>query len=238
MARWKLTEPHYLSVPSERWEHTTTDSRTGKPVRKMYRVPKHLDPRLEDDWNYRPENNNMDGEIIVCWEGKGLPRDIIFEGNPTPGMLPLDDEAKEISGKFSWTPTQGIDEDSQRQSFYARLGDTLIDQMTELKVAREVALNPGMDKFMETMMAMMAQNQQILSALAGKSVVLPDAGEEQKAHLHDSERIPSSQVIDEEEPLEEIEPTEEEIAEATRAAAEKEAASQGKAQDRMTSRRI
>ncbi len=223
MARWKLTEPHYLSVPSERWEHTTTDSRTGKPIRKMYRVPKHLDPRLEDDWNYRPENNNMDGEIIVCWEGKGLPRDIIFEGNPTPGMLPLDDEAKEVSSRFSWTPTQGIDEDSQRQSFYARLGDTLIDQMTELKVARETApSSPGMDKFMETMMAMMVQNQQILAALAGKVQAVPEP----------------EQVIDEEEPLDEVEPTLEEIAEAARAAAEKEAASQEKAQNRMTSRRI
>lgn len=222
MARWKLTEPHYLSVPSERWEHTTTDSRTGKPVRKMYRVPKHLDPRLEDDWNYRPENNNMDGEIIVCYEGKGLPRDIIFEGNPTPGMLPLDDEAKEISGKFSWTPTQGIDEDSQRQSFYARLGDTLIDQMTELKVARETAPNPAMDKFMETMMAMMAQNQQILAALAGK--VQPE--------------IHPDQVIDTEEPLDEVEPTPEEIAQAAEIAKVKEDLSRRNAQNRMTSRRI
>jgi len=237
MARWKLTEPHYLSVPSERWEHTTTDSRTGKPVRKMYRVPKHLDPRLEDDWNYRPENNNMDGEIIVCWEGKGKERDIIFEGNPTPGMLPLDDEATEVSSRFSWTPTQGIDEDSQRQSFYARLGDTLIDQMTELKVARELAPNPGLDKFMETMMAMMAQNQQILSALTGK-IAVPDVGLEQKAHLHDSERIPSSQIIDEEEPLEEIEPTQEEIAEAAKIAKVKEDLSRRNAQNRMTSRRI
>jgi len=222
MARWKLTEPHYLSVPTERWEHTTTDSRTGKPVRKMYRVPKHLDPRLEDDWTHRPENNNMDGEIIVCWEGKGLPRDIIFEGNPTPGMLPLDDEAEEISGQFSWTPTQGIDEDSQRQSFYARLGDTLIDQMTELKVAREMAPNPGLDKFMETMLAMMAQNQQILAALAGKVQAVPE----------------SEQVIDEEPPLPEVEPTEAELHEAALEAYAKEAASQGKAQNRMTSRRI
>src|SRR6266436_4235312 len=223
MARWKLSEPHYLSVPTERWEHTTTDSRTGKPVRKMYRVPKHLDPRLEDDWTHRPENNNMDGEIIVCWEGKGLPRDIIFEGNPTPGMLPLDDEATEVSSSFSWTPTQGIDEDSQRQSFYARLGDTLIDQMTELKVAREtVPSNPGLDKFMETMMAMMAQNQQILAALAGK--VQP--------------AIHSDQVIDVEEPLPEVEPTEAELHEAALEAYAKEAASQGKAQNRMTSRRI
>ncbi len=223
MARWKLTEPHYLSVPTERWEHTTTDSRTGKPVRKMYRVPKHLDPRLEDDWNYRPENNNMDGEIIVCWEGKGLPRDIIFEGNPTPGMLPLDDEAKEISGKFSWTPTQGIDEDSQRQSFYARLGDTLIDQMIELKVARETApSSPGMDKFMETMLAMMAQNQQILAALAGKVQAAPAP----------------EQVIDVEEPLEDVEPTADELNEAALIEEARQAVSEKKALNRMTSRRI
>jgi len=189
----------------------------------MYKVPKHLDPRLEDDWTHRPENNNMDGEIIVCWEGKGLPRDIIFEGNPTPGMLPLDDEAKEVSSHFSWTPTQGIDEDSQRQSFYARLGDTLIDQMTELKVARETApSSPGMEKFMETMMAMMAQNQQILAALAGKAQAVPEP----------------DQVVDEEEPLEDVEPTTEETVQATAEAAAREALSQGKALNRMTSRRI
>jgi len=110
--------------------------------------------------------------------------------------------------------------------------------MTELKVARETApVNPEMNKFMETMLAMMAQNQQILAALAGK-VAVSDVGLEQKAHLHDSERIPSSQVIDEEEPLEEIEPTPEEIAEAAEIAKIKEDLSRRNAQNRMTSRRI
>ncbi len=237
MARWRLTEPHYLAVPTERWEHTTTDSRTGKLVRKMYKVPRYLDPRVEDDWNVKL--NGMDGEIHVCWEGKGIPNDIVFEGNPTPGMLPLDAEAEEISGKFSWTPTQGIDEDSQRQSFYARLGDSLIEQMAELKVARELApVTPSLDKFMETMLAMMGQNQQILAALAGKSVALPDAGMEQKAHLYDEERIPSSQVIDEEEPLEDVEPTVDELNEAALIEEARQAISEKKAQNRMTSRRI
>jgi len=190
----------------------------------MFRVPKHLDPRLEDDWNVRI--NGMDGEIHVCYEGKDDPkypdRAIVFEGNPTPGMLPLDDEAREISEKFDWTPTQGIDEESQRHSFYAKLGDTLIDQMTELKVAREAAPNPVMDKFMETMLAMMSQNQQILAALAGK--IQPE--------------IHPEQVIDEEEPLTGVEPTEEEIAEATLKAEELYKTQQQKAQNRMTSRRI
>jgi len=169
----------------------------------------------------------MDGEIHVCYEGKDDPkypdRAIVFEGNPTPGMLPLDDEAKEISGQFSWTPTQGIDEESQRHSFYAKLGDTLIDQMTELKVARETApVNPEMNKFMETMLAMMAQNQQILATLAGKAQVVPEP----------------EQVVDVEEPLPEVEVTDEELTEATMIAAEKEVATQQKAQNRMTSRRI
>ncbi len=235
MARWKLTEPHYLSVPTERWEHTTSDSRTGKPIRKMFRVPKHLDPRLEDDWNVRI--NGMDGEIHVCYEGKDDPRypdrAIVFEGNPTPGMLPLDVEAKEISDQFSWTPTQGIDEESQRHSFYAKLGDTLIDQMTELKVARETAPpGPNMDKFMETMLAMMAQNQQILAALAGKVQAVPEP-----VLAPVPEQMPE-QIINAEEPLEEVEPTQEEIAEATAEAAAREALSQGKVQNRMTSRRI
>jgi len=235
MARWKLTEPHYLSVPTERWEHTTSDSRTGKPIRKMFRVPKHLDPRLEDDWNVRI--NGMDGEIHVCYEGKDDPRypdrAIVFEGNPTPGMLPLDDEAKEISGQFSWTPTQGIDEESQRHSFYAKLGDTLIDQMTELKVARETAPpGPDTEKFMETMLAMMAQNQQILAALAGKVQTVPEPVPEPVP-----EQMPE-QIINAEEPLEEVEPTQEEIAQATAEAAAREALSQGKVQNRMTSRRI
>src|SRR5216683_7381374 len=73
MARWKLTEPHYLNVPSSRWEHTAVDSRTGKPTRKMYKVPMHLDPRVADDWNHKYPGNEMDGEIHVCWEGKDSP---------------------------------------------------------------------------------------------------------------------------------------------------------------------
>jgi len=190
----------------------------------MFRVPKHLDPRLEDDWNVRI--NGMDGEIHVCYEGKDDPRypdrAIVFEGNPTPGMLPLDDEAKEISGKFSWIPTQGIDEESQRHSFYAKLGDTLIDQMTELKVAREEASNPGMDKFMETMLAMMTQNQQILAALAGKVQAAPDP----------------EQAINVEEPLEDVEPTADELNEAALIEEARQAVSEKRALNRMTSRRI
>lgn len=234
MARWKLTEPHYLNVPTERWEHTTIDSRTGKPSRKMYRVPKHLDPRIEDDWNFRI--NGMDGEIHVCYEGKGLPHDIVFEGDPTPGMVPLDAEAQEITSHFNWTPTQGIDEESQRAGFYAKLGDQLIDQMTELRAAHAMAAPQvqGLDKLLEAIAAMMQQNQQLLGLLAGKKV--PATTDDELARQ--AEALGETKVIDPEPPLEDIEPTEAEVAAAAAQQAEREAASTKRAFNRMQERRI
>jgi hypothetical protein len=233
MARWKLTEPHYLNVPSERWELTTNDVRTGKPVRKMFRVPKHLDPRLEDDWNVRI--NGMDGEIHVCLEGKGNPGDIVFEGNPTPGMLPLDDEAREISGKFDWTPTQDITEEAQRTSFYAKLGDNLINQLTDMRA--QAAMLPqasGLDKFMEAITAMMAQNQQILAALVGKIAPAPVEDE----LTRQARELGETKLGDFEDDLDSAEPTEEELAAAAAEASAKEAAEQKRVTDRLGSRRI
>ena len=225
MARWKLTEPHYLNVPSSRWEHTAVDSRTGKPTRKMYKVPMHLDPRVADDWNFKYPNNEMDGEIRVCWEGKGMPDDIVFEGDPTPGMLPIDDEAKAITAKFNWTPTQGIDEESQRSGFFARLGDEMINQLTDLRAAAvQQQQAHGVDKVLEAMAAMMEQNRQLMQLLMGKVTAAPAAEPEP--------------IIAEEEPLEDLEPTEEELAASARAAAEKEAASVAKAKAHVSGRRL
>lgn len=226
MARWKLTEPHYLNVPSSRWEQTAIDSRTGKPARKMFKVPMHLDPRTADDWNFKYPNNEMDGEIHVCWEGKGLPHDITFEGNPTPGMVPLDKEAEIETAKYNWTPTQGIDDESQRAGFFARLGDDLINQMTDLKaVAASQQQTHGVDKVLEAMAEMMEQNRQLMALLMGKAMAVELPPEEES-------------IIDEEEPLPEVEPTEEELAEATAVAAAQEAVSKAKAHAHVSGRRL
>lgn len=89
MARWSLMNAHYLNVPGTEWEYKeTTDS--GKQGRKIFPVPLHLDPN-------NPRDHNYPGEIIVCHEGKGQPKDIVFVGPPTPDMTPLDDEAQAIS---------------------------------------------------------------------------------------------------------------------------------------------
>ncbi len=92
MARWSLRNPHYLNVPGNEWMQEETDRETGRRNRKIFPVPQLLDPNNPQDQNYREL-----GRIIVCHEGKGEPRDIIFLGEPTPEMEPFDEEAEQIS---------------------------------------------------------------------------------------------------------------------------------------------
>lgn len=169
MARWQLTEPHYLNTKDSKWEFETKNRTTGRSERKQFPVPTHLDPNIEGDWNYtdRIGSNIVDGKIIVCWEGQGEPKDIVFEGPPTPGMLPLDDEAKEISAKFDWVPTKGLDENSQFNSFAQQ---TLIKLTEELKSTAAAPQIEGMAEFMKTMSQMMQTQTEILAMLAGKKV--------------------------------------------------------------------
>lgn len=101
MARWKLMNAHYLNVDGEEWEYTENDRKTGRPVKRKFAVPRLLDPRDPACWNSRwGHGDSAEGEIIVCHEGKGTDQDIVFRGNPTPDMMPVDDEAKVISATF------------------------------------------------------------------------------------------------------------------------------------------
>jgi hypothetical protein len=101
MARWKLMTPHYLNVPGEEWEYTENDRTTGRPKRVKFPVPRLLDTKDPSCWTNRWGNkDNEDGEIIVCHEGKGEPTDMPFTGDPTPDMVPVDDEARAISATF------------------------------------------------------------------------------------------------------------------------------------------
>lgn len=92
MARWRLINGHYLNtVEKTEWEHKETDRMTGKANRKMFIVPAFMDPN-------DPADHNYPGEIIVAREGTNHERkDILFQGDPTPDMEPLDDEAEAIS---------------------------------------------------------------------------------------------------------------------------------------------
>src|ERR1035437_368992 len=98
MARFRLKDKHYLHVlPETEWEQKELDQVTGKQARKVYLVPRYLDP---DD----PSDCNYPGEIIVATkEDKAWPRDIIMKGPPTADMEPIDDESIVILKKMSFS---------------------------------------------------------------------------------------------------------------------------------------
>lgn len=97
--RWSLRNAHYLKVielpdgTKVEWEHKETSRESGRTVRKLFPVPMLLDTRDPSDCNYP-------GEIIVTRETEGchcLAQDIVFLGDPTPEMEPLNSAAEEIS---------------------------------------------------------------------------------------------------------------------------------------------
>lgn len=180
MARWKLTEAHYLKVPGTQWEYNSIDRRTGRPKREIFSVPLQLDPKSIDDLTKHGQpdpsfpSRDVEDYIIVVTDAPGVnQRDVVFEGKPTPGMLPLDDEAKAITAQCSkglWDPTPGTDDDSARASLSNKIIDELMGQMNTLK--DEVRTAPqieGIGELLQTMSAMMKQNQEILGLLVKQS---------------------------------------------------------------------
>jgi hypothetical protein len=93
MARWRLTDAHYLQVPGTEWEYKETDRETQRQVRKVYEIPLYLNPKERSDWNY-PQDEAI---IVSSRFDKAHPRDIVFTGPPTPDMDPVDEEAEKIS---------------------------------------------------------------------------------------------------------------------------------------------
>lgn len=210
--RWQLTEPHYLNVPGTKWEQTIIDRNTGRPSRKSFTVPMHLHPESDVDWN------RMDGYIgfiTVCHEGGGHPdgKDIVFIGDPTPGMLPLDDEARELSGRFSWTPTEGTDDISQSNSFANKMLNGLIKDMAELQAGVQRAPQAeGLGELIATMREMM-QSQMLMFQMMMEKGTKPV--QDASSVVYDE----TQHVADDEPPIEDaLAPTESEIAEAEEAA--------------------
>jgi hypothetical protein len=166
MARWRLTESHYLDCPDSYWEQAETDRETGKQKRRKMMVPLHLNPKDPNDWNYKTGDRDVsqggnaftDGQIIVCREGKGEPKDIVFTSALTPGMEPLDAEAKVESAaakvELKWRDGDRFYQDGMT---YA---DTI---MMELAKREE---SPGLTEALSMMAKVIEQNAMLLAALA------------------------------------------------------------------------
>lgn len=141
MARWKLATAHYLLVEGSEWEYVENDRTTGRPIRKKFPVPRYLDPKDPVDWtNSWGQKDAADGEVIVCREGKGEKRDIVFHSDPTPDMVPLDDEAREESA--SWESRWAYKPDDPNASgFNQSLVDKFMMEQAEAKPVEVSGLN-------------------------------------------------------------------------------------------------
>ena len=146
MARWRLLQKHYLNVPGTDYSYTETTG-TGRVVKRNFEVPMYLDPEDPGACNYNPggeyraENqlNNI-GELIVAHAtGAEKPRDIIFVGDPTPDMLPLDDEAREISAQHTREWGRAFMTENEEGGF----SDRLLLELTETLGAFNATSRPS-----------------------------------------------------------------------------------------------
>ncbi len=169
MARWRLTAPHYINVPGTEWEYKEVDRSSGKQKRVVFPVPLHLDPDQPGDWNHVIGRDQ--GEIIVCHAGKGQPGDIEFTtkdlktpGDPTPDMVPLDEEAKLLTAAMApkWNrPYEQVEGNSYAEGIL----DDLTKQIVDLRSSAPAAPIKGMEELLAAMAGMMKQNQELLSAV-------------------------------------------------------------------------
>ena len=173
MARWRLTANHYLNtIDTFEWEYKQVDRRTGREVRKRMPVPRFLDIKDPGDWTIKPDGlsiaqggqfDEAEGWIVVCHEGKGQPGDIEFLGDPTPEMIPMDEEAKAISESFAdkWRYKPDSAEISHSQSMIDRYEVEIAELKDKTSVPTQVTV-PGLEKLVEQMAAVIA-NQTALT---------------------------------------------------------------------------
>jgi hypothetical protein len=166
MARWKLITSHYLAVENNYWEYVEIDRSSGKQLRKRLDVPLQLDIDDPTCWNVTYRNQRGEviaGEVVVARRtGAEHADDIIFVGEPTPDMLPLDDEAKVITKSFEKKWKAAPDEERP-------YGQLLVEQhqteMAKVQAEANVVKIEGMAEIIKTMTEMLGQNQALMNQI-------------------------------------------------------------------------
>jgi hypothetical protein len=178
MARWRLTQPHYLQVPGTEWEYKETDRETQRQVRKVFEVPLYLNPNEQADWNDRVNewvtvSNRFD---------KAHPRDHVFVGPPTPDMAPLDDEAEQITQSYidsgAWKhPIESLDMNYSQSvlSDFERQIATALSNVAKSQPAPNMSLGgvsvEDFNRLQEQVTALMEQNARLQAEAAERKLV-------------------------------------------------------------------
>lgn len=183
MARWRLTDKHYLSTlsdgkPGAEWMYEETSPTTAKKARKLFPVPQFLDPEDVTCHNYL-------GDIIVCHEGKGQSRDIVMVGPPTPDMEPLDDEAQAITDKARPTWIHPIESLPGQQGYSQSMLDTLTRQLAEAMTGAKQAVAAPMNVAVPSMDDFKALQAQV-QALVARNAELEASRDSEPASIRRS----------------------------------------------------
>ena len=157
MARWRLTQAHYLNVPGTEWEYKETDRTSGKQGRKVFAVPLYL-----------PE------DAVVAYAGSEQRGDEVFLGEPTPDMEPLDAEAQKISDacRPKWQhPIEALPGNfggSLIANFEKQIAAAIAGQATPIAnpVSAKGVAQSEFDALREQVAALMAQNEELKMAQA------------------------------------------------------------------------
>lgn len=164
--RWRLTEPHYINVPTlpdgtrMEWEHRETARETGRTVRKLFPVPMLLNPQDPLDFNHP-------GEIIVTHDVEGahmIRGDYIFTDKPTPGMEPLNEAAEALSAaeRHRWShpidslPANGGMNDKETE-FMNKMMEAFSKVLDAGKVPTSVVPREKYDELLERVAALEAK---------------------------------------------------------------------------------
>ncbi len=167
MARWKLTEKHYLNVEGIEWEQVEQHIETGEQVRHRHHVPLYLDP---DDAGIL-KRWGQGGTLIVSNGGDHQPRDIIFSGPPTPAMEPLDDEAQEQTAQArpGWQhPIETLPGQGFNDNLLEQLSKALVSATDKMGKTQNAPIGLGVDpvefaRLQEQVAALMERNAQLES---------------------------------------------------------------------------
>lgn len=166
MARWRLVVNHYMNTADgTKWEYTEIDRLTGRPKRTQYPVPRYLDINDPMDWTERTPDGL--GFVNVTDGVGGLPSDVVFYGQPTPDMMPLDDDARTKSGSLAKIWKRPLEDAIIDGPSYA---DTVVESLhTQMAKLQEAAASPqpapGIAEALAMMTEIMKQNQQMMAEL-------------------------------------------------------------------------
>lgn len=190
MAKWRLTSDHYLNVVCDEYgekidyEYSETDQQTNRVRRRSWDVPMLIG---------REKIVTNKQEDFDAFGGDTRERPVLFKGDPTPDMQPIDEEAKAISAKLqpkwrhaieSLPTTYNGDYSASLIAGFEKLLTQAAAQQKPVELPNTPApniSNERLDAMQKQIEQLMEMNMRLMAEKAGEQVPAPKAPPPAKA---------------------------------------------------------